>query len=360
MEILDKIIKKINTWKTSIANEWHRLVFKFWPSLYLTEEQKSRIFPLGYAFPDELFLASMSPKKQLWAEVIPGLRQTYRFSDESSYYKMYADARFAFTWKKGGWDCLRHYEILANGTIPAFPDLVNCPKDTLTHLPKDLIIQANKTLLPWKDTSDYHIKYEDFLTKILNYTRDHASCSAVARDFLKNLGANPSQKILFLNCDLNVNYSREFLFIGLSRVIQENEGICFGYPKLDFLYNDFPQEKADKCYGKGFGYTKRIKALPENSPFPQSILELEKSIADGYWDFVVYGKMGLDEGKLGTVPTCPFWETVSKTYDKDSIAFVYGGDQIQNLKDMGSKHSRHLVKHAKLGKCFVRELELNK
>ena len=359
MTIFEKLVAKKTTYSNRIKNFWFRLVHLLMPGYFQIEKNKSTVFHLGYAFPDELFKTDIPQKKQLWAEVIPGLRETYRFSEEKIYFQMYAEARFAYTWKKEGWDCLRHYEILANGSIPVFPKLEKCPQDTLFHLPKDLIIKANKELLPWNDTPEYHIKYTEYLNDLLSHSRKHASCSAVAMKFLDNLGANPSQNILFLNCDVNINYSRELLFIGLSRLQKANQGRCYGYPKLDYLYDDFPIEKANKCYGKGFGYTRRLNIESESQLSPLTNQEVEESIANGFWDFVVYGKMGLDEGVMGTAPTCPFWKVVSQAYPKEKIAFVYGGDHIQNLKDMGSPHSRHLARHAKLGKCFVRELMLN-
>jgi hypothetical protein len=57
---------------------------------------------------------------------------------------MYHRARFAYTQKKGGWDCLRHYEIMANGCIPIFRGLDQCPVDTLTTFPKGLIREVNQ------------------------------------------------------------------------------------------------------------------------------------------------------------------------------------------------------------------------
>jgi hypothetical protein len=359
MTILEKISNKIETYKGKVITFFFRSIYKIYPRYYGLETNIDCIFPLGYCIPDELILDRVPEKISLWAEVIPGFKETYRFSNERDYYAMYAAAQFAFTWKKGGWDSLRHYEILANGTIPVFPDLAICPKETLSYLPKELILQANKELLPWKDTPEYLSKYQKYATDILTHCRENLSCTAVATVFLKNLGAKPSQKILFLNCDTNINYSRELLFIGLSRVQESEKGLCYGYPKLDFLYDNFPVEKANTCYGKGFGYTRKLKPSPESVALPVTNDELEKSIQQGYWDFIVYGKMGTDEGVLGTAPTCPFWKSVAKMYSKDKIAFVYGGDHLQNLKDMGSAHSRHLAEHANLGKCFVRELKVS-
>ena len=46
--------------------------------------------------------------------------------------------------EKAGWDCLRHYEIIGNGTIPYFHELEDCPPDTLHSFPKELILETNK------------------------------------------------------------------------------------------------------------------------------------------------------------------------------------------------------------------------
>ena len=38
---------------------------------------------------------------------------------------------------------MRHYEILGNYCLPYFPDLKNCPLDTLFNFPKELILESN-------------------------------------------------------------------------------------------------------------------------------------------------------------------------------------------------------------------------
>ena len=59
-------------------------------------------------------------KEKILATCDPRDTSTYIFDDEESYYNDYAKSLFAITMKKGGWDCLRHYEILAAGCLPVF------------------------------------------------------------------------------------------------------------------------------------------------------------------------------------------------------------------------------------------------
>lgn len=352
-----KVIRQMISWKVAMINLWHRIIFYLWPTLYLNNEQKSRIFPLGYGYPDELFSNFPQPKKQLWAEVVPGFRETYRFKDPEDYYKSYQEARFAFTWKKGGWDCLRHYEIIANGCFPIFRDIAECPSNTLSHFPKKLILEGINKLVPWKNTEDQLLSYEELNSQLFAFSKENLSCSGIARDVCQKMGISNGAKVLFLTCDLRVNYSREFLFIGLNRKLKESGGICLSYPKIDFVYDSFPETDAKKLYGMGFGYSRRIT---ESHPLEKKKFEDEQikdSILNREWDCILYGKVGQDEWKQGSIPNLPFWAEVQKTYDKFQIGFIYGGDAMQDLKDMGSSHARHLVNHAKFGFCFVRELD---
>jgi hypothetical protein len=57
----------------------------------------------------------------------------YAFHTESGYYGDLKASRFAVTTMRGGWDCLRHYEIAANGCVPCFRDLDTKPKSCAPH-----------------------------------------------------------------------------------------------------------------------------------------------------------------------------------------------------------------------------------
>ncbi len=58
-------------------------------------------------------------------EVSAHCSQDYLFDCESDYYNDLAQSRFGITMKKGGWDCMRHYEIAANHCVPVFFQLDN-------------------------------------------------------------------------------------------------------------------------------------------------------------------------------------------------------------------------------------------
>jgi len=85
------------------------------------------------------------PKKTiLLAPCDPRLRETYVFNTQDSYYLQYQSSLFAATTKKGGWDCLRHYEVLANHCIPYFPGIQRKHHLTMASYPVSLQIEANR------------------------------------------------------------------------------------------------------------------------------------------------------------------------------------------------------------------------
>ena len=122
--------------------------------------KKDRIYPINFAIPENKILSNINLNpNHILAPLIPGRKKTYIYQNEIEYYKMYQSSIFALSYKKAGWDCLRHYEILMNGCIPLFLDLEKCPDFTLTNLPKKILIQA---LNQYKNILDYQ-----FPTKIL-------------------------------------------------------------------------------------------------------------------------------------------------------------------------------------------------
>jgi hypothetical protein len=146
----------------------------------LTPEDKA-IYPISFGIPEELVVAEVPTKEKYWATVIPGNLATYVFDSEMEYFSDYQNSRYAITTKKGGWDCLRHYEIMMNGCVPYFPFLYNCPEKTLSNFPKDEAVQClhlvNKNSL---SSETYHEKASFFL----EYARTKLTTKELAKYIL--------------------------------------------------------------------------------------------------------------------------------------------------------------------------------
>lgn len=102
------------------------------------------VYPINFGIPEELILNKVGEKIKDISSIIPNSDRKYSFDDEKEYYEEYSKSWFAHTKKKGGWDCLRHYEIMMNGCIPIFEDLENCPKNTMVEFPKKEVFNFNK------------------------------------------------------------------------------------------------------------------------------------------------------------------------------------------------------------------------
>jgi hypothetical protein len=99
--------------------------------------------PTSFSIPEEKVFNGEPAKTQLFASDIVdpelkdcatiGRRDDYLFAGEADYYADLRRSRFGITTKRGGWDCLRHYEIAANGAVPCFRHLARKPASCAPH-----------------------------------------------------------------------------------------------------------------------------------------------------------------------------------------------------------------------------------
>ena len=102
--------------------------------------------PIGFAVPEMAIAKEISRVK--YFDFLPFLPRWYPLPKEIGYSLglheeqfsrlLYRHSFFAFTHRRGGWDCLRHYESFTEGTLPYFPDIHQCDKYCMTAFPKDL------------------------------------------------------------------------------------------------------------------------------------------------------------------------------------------------------------------------------
>lgn len=120
---------------------WFKTKFHVEDYIYFKREKNSndKTIPISFAIPTMKLKSPVIKEKQL-ASLIPGNMSTYIYKDEDTYYNDYNISNFAITSKKSGWDCLRHYEILASNCIPLFFNLKNCPEHTMINFPKQKLI----------------------------------------------------------------------------------------------------------------------------------------------------------------------------------------------------------------------------
>jgi hypothetical protein len=145
------------------------------------------INPIQFSLPDIKLNSNIIAKNKNLANIIPIHTRTYIYSDEQIYYNDYAESIIGITMKKGGWDCMRHYEILGNNCIPFFIDLENCPEKTLTLFPKKILLNLYKTIdykdndIKLKESKNY---YADKAQELFQYTKDNLVSSKITQKLL--------------------------------------------------------------------------------------------------------------------------------------------------------------------------------
>lgn len=147
----------------------------------LREKDRKYFYPISFAIPLQNVLMAVPEKKNILARIIPGKLETYIYKEEEDYYNGYKTAWFGMTVKKAGWDCMRHYEILANGCIPYFPHLSDCPTTTMYNFPKNIIIETNRLYEQNKISDKLAYFYADSL---LAYSREYLTTEKLARYLL--------------------------------------------------------------------------------------------------------------------------------------------------------------------------------
>ena len=179
----------------------------FWPAMpfgkYFKREKSTWagwVRPISFGIPDSKILAGDCQKTKDFPRhvqceeaykldrVRESSENSYAFDREADYYADIATSRFGVTMKKGGWDCMRHYEIAAQGTVPAFYRLRDKPEHCAPH---GLVDMENCIAFDTASELEGKIqtisatpgKYETMRAHTLDWARDH-TCEAVARRVL--------------------------------------------------------------------------------------------------------------------------------------------------------------------------------
>lgn len=121
---------------------WFRSFLALPPALATALPSIRKMREISFSIPAEKVLGSPpETKTRLFAShvvddevaVRAGAQTSYAFEREEDYYADLQGARFGITVKRAGWDCLRHYEVAANGCVPCFRELDRKPPRCAPH-----------------------------------------------------------------------------------------------------------------------------------------------------------------------------------------------------------------------------------
>ena len=308
------------------------------------------------------------------------------FQDEYLTSQMHRRSYFVFTHKRGGWDCMRHVEILAAGAVPYFADLRKCWKNCLALLPKSILLkvldmpgvkhigslggpippnphfidpqpqmQANMNYVTWGqiDWSTFNESYYfEVADELLSYTKKYLTTRSTAAYLLHKIGYEDPKHVFVVGRDhmdylellteqgfaeLGINYTANYPRKRWHQVREPEAGSSWTAQQFEDVRRntglDTPTHGA--CMVVGL----RIPPLTESTENSDIIRKLQA----GVFDLVVY------TWPHWPVQQYPFWEHVYKVVPKSRIVFVDGGD------DGNDPHND--FQHAtQFGHVFRREL----
>lgn len=280
-------------------------------------------YPIQFAMPQDKIVKEVPDKDQDFAYIIPGQLNTYIFNNEADYYNDYQRSYFAITRAKAGWDCMRHYEILANGCIPYFLDIDKCNPNTMYFLPKELIIEAMNlpgvSYLHIDHNKFDKVKYYELLNKMLDHARTYLTIQSMANYLINKINYTGTGTILFLSNDPSPDYMRCLTLAGLKQSFQNR---VIDFPKIEHIYKNYTGN-TNSLYGKGFSYTKIV------DDYPVDRQNIEQRINNKEFDLIIYGSVhrGLR-----------FHQLVLSHYEPEKIIYICGEDlhrcEVLNLHNL--------------------------
>lgn len=288
--------------------------------LWLSTDAFAMPYPIQFSIPESKVVSCIPEKVRDFAYITPYDRSTYIYNTEEEYYKDYQQSFYAITCKKAGWDCMRHYEILANGCIPYFVDLEQCQNDTMAFLPRELILEAmhlEGIYVKWVDGKNFLAidhelfnkeRYYQILELLLEHTRQYLTCRKMAEYVLDRVEYTGTGNVLFLSPCPWPDYMRCTLLIGLRQVLGNR---LIDYPHIPHVYNTYPKNAVVGLYGKGMSYTRILDNVPINRD------NIEERIRNKEFDLIIYGSV-----HRGLI----YHDLVKETYPEDQIVYICGED----------------------------------
>lgn len=205
---------------------------------------KLGVYPISFSVP-RIKLEKPIEKNLLVSDVKPSI--PYSFLDEENYLHQYERSSYALSFKKGGWDCFRHLEIMASGSIPLMPDAAQIPDYTMTHYPKKFLqlMASDLTLIKTPPAIVNEL--------LISWVRECLSSQKMA-EYILSTANYDSGNVVFIDLEIGnrCDYLGVMTLIGLKQLIGKKVASLV---ECDYIYEDYLGDTRS-LYGRGFGYTK--------------------------------------------------------------------------------------------------------
>jgi hypothetical protein len=328
-------------------------------------EKRIHLHPISFAIPIDNIVTTLPHKSHTFSQVVPGKASTYfNLYNESNFFADMRHSLFSLTYKKGGWDCLRHLEILAAGSLPLFINIGQCPNQTLVTHPKalyKLILElpglavrlsakeSNHGMAMHFERLDFDLSmldkalYSTIASALLHYTRNVLSTHAMAAYVLDTMfrhskghlfRAQPKRVLYLSHQDHDMDkgdYLTDLLLHGLKTLLGENAVLDF--PRRDALYKSTDEfnttdylRRRKGLYGNGFSWGLTLDSFASSSDRDHAVIR--GNLESRAYDLVILGSGHRD----GWAAKLHFWDLVCKHYNPLEVGWVDGSDQHSSRK----------------------------
>lgn len=292
----------------------------------------SGVWPISFSYPfEESPKRNSSETRDLVSSIVPGAR--YSFVNEKEYLRTYGRSHLALSHKKGGWDCLRHLEIIAAGCVPLFPESEDIPSETMFFYPKHFFG------LVWQEFLRTG-RHPDNKTKdaLWVFAQENLSTMKMSQYVLDATEAS-SSRVLFVdeNLPLKADYLSVMTLIGLKQLFGASVEVAFPVP---YVYSNYSGSTLG-LYGRGFGYCAKLDSKMQSQGERKGIIpEFSRAYLQSF-DLVVVGSV------MRNVRSLP---EVLRYVPSEKIALLHG-------EDVGPSRAELNVLRDTNCHVFVRELD---
>ncbi|GMI08493.1 hypothetical protein TrVE_jg6690 [Triparma verrucosa] len=269
------------------------------------------VHPISISIPSTTIVPCVPLKDPSSKIAVQSSSGPYKFTsnEEHSYKASYRASYHGLTRKKSGCDCLRHYEILSQGSVPFFTDgFEDCTDIVMVHFPKEVVNDSK----PRDDMSDE--EYYCRVDYLLNVTRSSLTTVSAAKQVLETAGKEDVMKVLFLGGNEGVDYVRDSLLHGFKVLMRERGGEVVDFVRPGHMYLKDFKGRNEELYGLGYTYSHWIESWGDDV-YRGNIKE---RLEQREFDLVVFGSV---------YRGMPFWEEVREHYGKEEIVLVDGEDE---------------------------------
>jgi len=246
--------------------------------------------PISFSYPTMHFHRhaalrrdSVGSKQRIscFSGVVPGFGGHYSFSNEDEYMKEYSTVAFAITKKKAGWDCMRHYEIIAAGAIPYFLNLGSLPPGTMSNFPTELVKSAmglpgvpseaevlqavSAGRVPNCDSRFFNFSTQRTFYRLRNQIVAHMKLRLLTKSVASNLHLPPPSLCskVWVHAQIPSNYpygDRLFDYQHATTIIGLLEAgyVVHTNARMDYLSENASAKLTNGMYGRGFTIARSV------------------------------------------------------------------------------------------------------